>query len=173
MLYLQNEPPDWVTLFRDCKADAFHLEVRDAYAVPTESERFRRFLEGQPPLPDEHKDRWVDLMRETVGRGVTVSRVRVVTVPHSDYHRWLLSVTGSNVGAGEDIRYVPRHLAGEVPPDDWWLIDGERVVYNLVDENGKPAGLAITTDPRIVEYCLQVRERLWKQAIPYAEYANQ
>jgi hypothetical protein len=102
-----------------------------------------------------------------------MSRVRVVTIPHSDYQRWLLSVTGGNVEAGEDIRYVPRHLAGEVPPDDWWLIDNERVVFNLVDEKGAQAdGLAITTDPRIVEYCQSVKQRLWRSATPYAEYVG-
>ncbi|MGY2113433.1 DUF6879 family protein [Nocardia gipuzkoensis] len=173
MLYLQHEPPDWVALFRDCKSEAFHLEVKDAYAVPTESDRFRRFLAGEPALPDEHKNRWNDLVEETTGRGVTVSRVRVVTMPHTDYHRWLLSVTDTNTAAGEDIRYVPRHLAGEVPPDDWWLIDNERVVYNLINENGKPAGLAVTTDPGIVGYCRSVKQRLWDLATPCAEYADQ
>lgn len=172
MLYLQHEPPDWVALFGDCRTEAFHLEVRDAYAVPAESDRFRRFLEGEPALPDEHKNKWNDLIRETTRRGVTVSRVRVVTVPHSDYHRWLLSVTDTNTAAGEDIRYVPRHLAGEVPPDDWWLIDNDRVVYNMVSEHGKPAGLAVTTDPGIVDYSQRVRERMWALATPYVEYVG-
>ncbi|MFI6865298.1 DUF6879 family protein [Nocardia sp. NPDC050406] len=171
MRYLPENPPHWSDLFRECRTEAFHLEVRDTYAVPQESERLRRFLDGEPAQPDEYKNQWVDLMRETTGRGVAVRRIRVVTVPHSDYQRWLLSVTGSNVAAGEDIRYVPRHLAGEVPPDDWWLYDAQRVAYNLVDEHGKPAGMAVTTDPGVVDYCLRVKERLWELAIPFSEYA--
>jgi hypothetical protein len=95
-----------------------------------------------------------------------------VTVPHTDYQRWLLSVTHHNVNAGEDIRYVPRHLAGEVPPDDWWLLDNSRVVYNLWDENGGPAGLAITTDQRIIEYSRSVKQRLWDKATRYDEYID-
>ncbi|MGV9584585.1 DUF6879 family protein [Nocardia farcinica] len=154
------------------RADACHLEVRDSYAVPSESERFRRFLAGESALPDEHKLRWNDLIRETTGRGVAVRRVRVVTEPRSDYHRWLLSVTDTNTAAGEDIRYVPRHRAGDVPPDDWWLLDDRRVVYNLTSESGRPTGLAMTTDPRIAGYCREVRDRLWKIAIPYREYAT-
>ncbi|MFJ9363358.1 DUF6879 family protein [Nocardia sp. NPDC101769] len=172
MLYLHTDPPDWVSLFAECKREAFHLEVRDAYTVPQESERFRRFLDGEPALPDEHKNRWNDLIRETIGRGVAVTRVRVVTVPLTDYHRWLLSVTDSNTEAGEDIRYVPRHLAGDVPPDDWWLLDNDRVAYNLVNDAGKPAGLAVTTDPGVVAYSRGVRERLWALATPFAEYAQ-
>ncbi|WP_405162480.1 hypothetical protein OG203_40395 [Nocardia sp. NBC_01499] len=160
----------WPNLFRECHREAFHLETRDSYAVPHEAERIARFLNDEPP-PDP-KTPWQDLMRETTGRGVTVSRVRVITVPHTDYHRWLLSATVHNVNAGEDIRYVPRHLAGNVPSDDWWLMDGERVAYNLVADDGTQAGIGITTDPRIVDYCADVKRRLWALATPYAEYLD-
>ncbi|SUA77674.1 Uncharacterised protein [Nocardia otitidiscaviarum] len=106
-------------------------------------------------------------------RGVRTNRVRVVTVPHSDYQRWLLTVTSGNVEAGEDIRYLPRHLVTDVPSDDWWLLDNERVVFNLVDEHGVQAdGIAITTDPRIVEYCCGAKQRLWDMATPYADYID-
>ncbi|MEV0107613.1 DUF6879 family protein [Nocardia sp. NPDC050799] len=172
MRYLPHEPPDWAALFRECVSEAFHLEVRDVYAVPAETCRLGRFLDGRPALPDDPKNRWNTLIRETTGRGVTVRRVRVVSVPHSDYHRWLLSVTGTNTDAGEDIRYVPRHLAGDVPSDDWWLIDDDRVVYNLVDEHGKPSGLAVTTDRGIIQYARCVKHRLWDMATPYTEYVD-
>ncbi|MBF6235699.1 hypothetical protein IU474_01205 [Nocardia otitidiscaviarum] len=170
MLLRPNDEPDlWPRLFRELRRDAFHLEVRDEYHVADEDSRIRAFLAGEPA--PYIRTPWQDLIRETTGRGVPVTRIRVVTEPHSDYQRWLLSVTGHNVAAGEDIRYVPRTLAGQVPPDDWWLMDGERVAYNLTDPTGAPAGLAVTTDPGIVAYCQGVRERLWKLGIPYAEYA--
>jgi hypothetical protein len=91
VLYLQREPPDWAALFRDCEFEAFHLEVRDTYAVPARSDRYRRLPEGLPALPDADKYRWNSLVREAAGRGVEVSRVRIVTVPHSEYHWWLFS----------------------------------------------------------------------------------
>ncbi|HLS79328.1 MAG TPA: hypothetical protein VK083_21310 [Nocardia sp.] len=170
MRYLPLDPPDWAALLRGCESDAFHLESRDSYAVPAETARLQRFLSGEPALPDEPKARWNALVRETTGRGVAVRRVRVVSVPHSDYHRWLLSVTDSNTAAGEDIRYVPRDRAGEVPADDWWLLDDRRVVFNLTDEHDGPAGLAVTTDPGLVAHCRAVRDRLWDVATPYEEY---
>jgi hypothetical protein len=132
----------------------------------------RRFLNGEPELAEYGERPWVAFMRETVARGVAVRRVRIVTVPHSDYQRWLLSITSSNIAAGEDIRYVPRHLAGDIPPDDWWLFDGARVAFNLVDAEGQPAGLALTEDHRIVEYCIAVRDRLWEIATTYADYVS-
>ncbi|WP_280398160.1 DUF6879 family protein [Nocardia carnea] len=171
MQLLQNSP--WPSLFRQAERAAFHLEVRDTYAVPSESEPLRRFLNGEPPAPGQFAARpWTDLVRETTARGVAVRRVRVVTVPHSDYQRWLLSVTGSNVDAGEDIRYVPRHTAGVVPLDDFWLFDAHTVAFNLVDHDGKPAGAAVTSDPGIAEYCRGIEDRLWSSAIPYAEYID-
>ncbi|AHH20989.1 hypothetical protein NONO_c62180 [Nocardia nova SH22a] len=96
----------------------------------------------------------------------------MVTVPHSDYHRWLLSVTASNIDAGEDIRYLPRDLAGEVPDDDFWIFDSQKIAFNLVDEEGKPAGAAVTTDVRIVSICLSIQARLWSDSIPYSEYVT-
>ncbi|MFB8002460.1 DUF6879 family protein [Nocardia sp. NPDC056000] len=156
----------------DCQFDAFHLEVRDTYAVPSESEELRRFLNGEPPTVDYSSRPWVEAIRDTTARGVTVRRVRVLSVPHSDYQRWLLSITGGNVDAGEDIRYLPRHLADKVPADDWWIYDDARVAFNLVDGGGKPDGMALTSDPAIVDHCRAVRDRLWQQAIPFADYVT-
>lgn len=170
MLLLRGDSAD--DPFRTCVRSAFHLEVRDSYTTPSESEPLRRFLNGEPTSADYAERPWVQFMRETVARGVSVSRIRLVTVPHSDYQRWLLSITASNVAAGEDIRYVPRHLAGVVPPDDWWLFDEQQVAFNLVDGDGRPSGMAVTTDPGIVSYCLSVRHHLWELAVPYAEYAG-
>ncbi|BCK56184.1 hypothetical protein NWFMUON74_39560 [Nocardia wallacei] len=169
MLLVVGDPwPDW---FRGLRHSAFHLEVRDSYVEASESSRLQAFLAGDP-APDEPPVPWHGLMRETTARGVSVSRVRIVTVPHSDYHRWLLSITGLNIESGEEIRYLPRDEAGPVPPDDWWLFDDEKVAYNLVDAAGKPAGVAVTTDPQLAEYCRSVRDRLWQIATPYAEYIS-
>ncbi|QIS21021.1 DUF6879 family protein [Nocardia terpenica] len=168
---MQLRQGDWRDLFRECRSEAFHLEVRDDYAVAVESEPFRRFLDNEPDDYAWFRD-WEILVEELTGRGVTMRRVRVVTVPHTDYQRWSLIVAKRNIDAGEDIRYLPRHLAGEVPPDDWWLMDDERVIFNLVDQQLKSAGIAITTDPRIIEYCQGVKQRLWSLATPHADYAG-
>lgn len=164
----------WVDLLRGARKSAFHLEVKDTYAVPEESEPLRRFLAGEPDNGYD-LDEWADMIRSLAAQGVTMSRVRVVTVPHTDYQRWLLSVTGPSVAAGEDIRYINRSEVdpAEVPADDFWLIDDEIVAFNLVDSEGVPVGPAITADPGIVEYCRTAKERLWRLAIPYSEYTRQ
>lgn len=46
----------------------------------------------------------------------------------SQYQRWLLALATLNAKAGEDIRYLPRHLAGDVPADSFWLLDDETAI---------------------------------------------
>ncbi|MFE3280917.1 DUF6879 family protein [Nocardia sp. NPDC059239] len=158
-------------MFRSCRKSAFHLEVQDVYETPEESEPFRKFLNGEP---DDFAwlQGWFDLVRESSKRGVAFTRVRVVTVPHVDYVRWSLAVSPLNIEAGEDIRYLPRHLvnADDLTADDYWLFDDSTVAYTLFTPDGAAAGAAVTTDPVLVRRCAQVRDAVWRQAIPYAEY---
>ncbi|QDP82110.1 hypothetical protein FOH10_28655 [Nocardia otitidiscaviarum] len=158
-------------LLRTCKRDAFHLEVLDSYAEPHEHEPLRRFLAGEPDDCAWFRP-WTDLVQETVGRAVSMTRVRIVTEPHADYTRFALKVAELNTQAGEDIRYLPRHHAGEVPPDDFWLFDDELVIFSAFGEAGGWSG-AVTADPHIAAYCRQLKHRFWSLATPYTEYVNQ
>ncbi|WP_232535177.1 DUF6879 family protein [Nocardia terpenica] len=162
-----------IELLRECRHEAFHLEVRDQYSVPGEDEPFQRFLNGEHFGYREWFQDWSQFVQELTARQVSVSRLRVVTVPHSDYQRWSLTIAPMNVEAGEDVRYLPRHQAGRVPPDDFWLIDNKIVVFSLADKDGRsPGGAAVSTDPEIVAYCQRTRKRLWELAIPLAEYVQ-
>src|SRR5216684_6764665 len=101
--------------YRDFKAlaiarkRAFHLEQRDAYNVESEDEPFGRWLRGEPDDYAWHAD-WLGFVREATAAGVQVQRVRLATIPHSDYVRWGLDVSPQNIKAGEDIRYLARDL---------------------------------------------------------------
>lgn len=160
-------------LLRECRSEVFHLEVRDTYGVPDEDEAFRAFINEEPYDYRTWFHDWYTFVEDLTARGVSVSRLRVVTVPHSDYQRWSLGIAALNVEAGENVRYLPRHLAGEVPTDDYWLLDNEAVAFNLSDKDGRGTGnSAVTTDPVIVGQCLRIKERLWGMSAPYAEYAQ-
>ncbi|CCF61780.1 DUF6879 family protein [Nocardia cyriacigeorgica] len=170
MRLLQGEA--FLDLFRQAERSAFHLETKDAYDVAEEDPQLERFLDGHDDDDYEWFRPWLDLMRDATSKGIAVSRVRVVTVPLTDYHRWLLSITPENQHAGEDIRYLARHRAGDVPSDDWWLFDDSVVAYNLVDGSGRAIGVGVTDDPHTVDRCRSVRQRLWEIATPYAEFAH-
>jgi hypothetical protein len=166
---LQGEAFD--ELFRTFQREAFHLEVQDSYHTPEESGPFQRFLAGQPDDLAWHEP-WLDLIRDVTASGKRVTRARVVTVPHVDYTRWGLTIAEHNIAAGEDIRWLPRHLidAADLTTDDYWLFDDERVVFTVFEPNGRFAGGAATTDPVIVAHCRAVRDRVWQRAILHHEY---
>ncbi|MBF6286906.1 DUF6879 family protein [Nocardia cyriacigeorgica] len=164
-------------LFRAARTRAFHLEVRDSYAVADEAEALRRWAAGEPYEPEEQPDSWKawdDLMVETAGRGVALERLRVVTVPHSDYTRWLLSRTDIRVATGEAVRWLPRHLTdpADVPLDDFWLFDDDTVAFTTFAEDGAFMGLSITHDPAIVGRCVAAHAALWPHGIDHARYAD-
>jgi|SRR2546429_846289 len=170
MELLQGEAFD--NLFRTFDRSAFHLELQDSYHTPEEAGPFDLFLAGKPDDFAWHQP-WLALVREATRKGKTITRARVVTVPHVDYTRWGLAVAPLNIEAGEEIRWLPRHLAASIalPADDYWLFDGERVVFTIFEPNGRFAGGAATVDRTIVQHCRAARDAVWDLAILHNEYA--
>jgi hypothetical protein len=160
-------------LFRTFDKTAFHLELKDSYTVPDESGPFALFQEGQPDDFAWHQP-WLRLVREATQTGKQVTRARVVTVPHSDYVRWGLAVAPLNIAAGEDIRWLPRHLATgiDLPGDDYWLFDDRRLVFTVFHEDGRFLGGRETNDTAMIEQCLRARDQVWARAIPRSHYVS-
>jgi hypothetical protein len=162
-------------LFDTLERDAFHLELRDSYYVDSEDESYRRWKRGDPPDPRELERPWLQRMRRVIKSGKTVRRVRVVTEPLSEYIRFEYDSTLENLMAGEDIRWLPRHL---VPEDvtfplegrDWWLFDDSLIAAGHFDEHGRSLGSDVSTDPALIRQCGSVRDRLWPIAVPHGEY---
>ncbi|MGH3906525.1 MAG: DUF6879 family protein [Pseudonocardiaceae bacterium] len=171
MKLLQNEAFD--ALFHSFTHTAFHLEVQDSYHTPDEAGPFELFLTGQADDFAWHQP-WLNLVRNVTASGKSIRRVRVVTVPHIDYTRWGLTVAPHNIAAGEDIRWLPRHLidGDALPTDDYWLLDDDRAVFTVFEPSGRFAGGAATSDPKIVSYCREVRDRVWTAAISHSEYVD-
>jgi hypothetical protein len=152
---------------------AWHIELRDTYNVEREDEPFQRFLNGEP---DDYAWRaeWLSLIREVTAAGVVVQRARIVTVPHSAYTRWGFAVAPHSIEAGEDIRYLSRHLTEGIdfPPEDYWLFDDDRLVLSVFSEDGRTGWFARETDPGLTAHCRLVRDQVWSRAIPFAEYVH-
>lgn len=169
MKLLQGEA--FSDLFRTFNRTAFHLELKDSYHVPEEAGPFELFMKGKPDDFSWHQ-RWLKLVRDATQVGKMINRVRVVTVPHSDYARWGLAVAPLNIEAGEDIRWLPRHLVDDIdfPADDYWLFDCNRVIFTVFEEGGRFAGGMEEFDPGVIEQCCRVQEQVWARAIPHLEY---
>jgi hypothetical protein len=152
---------------------AFHLELKDSYHVDAEAEPLRKWQAGEY---DDHAWRhpWQSFLRERTAAGCAIQRVRVVTVPHAPYTKWLLSIAGDNVKAGEDIRYLPRHLAADVdfPSEDCWLFDDDQLVLSIFPGDGRQGAFAAEHDPDLMHRYRVARDTVWDRAIPHAEYIH-
>jgi hypothetical protein len=119
--------PEFRQLFRTFEHTAFRLEARDTYDVTYENESLRRFLAGEPDyLPSMQS--WLDMLREATAQGRRFARVRVVSMPLTDYSRFGVWCAQFTNAAGEDIRYLQRDQAEaeNLPRHDYWLFDSAR-----------------------------------------------
>lgn len=171
MTLLQGQKFD--NLFRTFDRSAFHLELKDSYRVPEEAGPFELFIKGKPDDFSWHQP-WLTLVREATRAGKSITRVRVVTVPHCDYTRWGLSVAPLNIATGEDLRWLPRHRAGGIdfPEHDYWLFDDNRVVFTVFEDDGRFAGGAQVSDPQVIEQCRKSHQQVWGLAIPHEQYTS-
>jgi len=154
--------------------EALHLEMRDVYAVKDEAERFARFLEkGYRDHDAEAEERrpWMTLIQDATSAGKVFRRARIISEPMTDYIRYEWEGTGSNVEAGEDIRWLPRRLASAIalPGNDFWLFDDSTVVFTVFTGEGDVFERQLTTDPATVQLCKSAFEAVWSIAIPHGE----
>ncbi|MGW6459747.1 DUF6879 family protein [Streptomyces sp. NPDC055078] len=166
---------DPAEVFRRCTRSAVHLEMRDSYAVDYERERFKAWKSGFRHDPADRASwwrPWLDLMSETVARGVVVRRARIVSEPVSEYIRYEHSGTFTNVAAGEQVRWLPRRQASGIalPGNDFWLFDEQLVRWNHFAGDGSPTEGETSDDPAAVKLCADAFETVWARAIPHDQY---
>ncbi len=163
--------PDFAALLRSAERSAVHLEMRDSYMADP---MFDAWREGrQIELPDEYGE-WRALVEETVARGVSVRRARIVSEPVTEYIRWEHSLTSPhNLASGETVRWLPRRLASDLmlPGNDLWLIDGRLVLFHWFTGDGGWAGHEFNEDSDTVKMVIASFEAVWERAIPHEKFA--
>ncbi|QWF79017.1 hypothetical protein HUW46_02418 [Amycolatopsis sp. CA-230715] len=98
---------------------------------------------------------WLTMVREATTEGRLFSRVRVVSVPFSDYTRFSLWASRLTNEAGDDIRYLVRDQAEAVglPKQDYWLFDSRKLAVLHFGEDDRLLGAEVVEDPAaIVEH---------------------
>ncbi|GAA4235875.1 hypothetical protein GCM10022254_44140 [Actinomadura meridiana] len=175
---LEKLPPlldreGWTELFESASSRLDHLELRDSYNVDTESPAYRLWRENQDRPRPPRESYWQGLIADTVQRGVIVRRLRVVSLPPTEYIRFEHAGTWQTVEAGESVRWLPRHEAAGLlaPSNDFWLVDSERIMFNLFDGDGRPNGRFLTDEVLVAKAISGAFEALWELATPHEEFA--
>lgn len=157
-------------MLKEFEHSAFRLETRDSYAAPSEAAAFAQFLAGEEPDMGWFQN-WLGSIRTTTGDGRTFRRVRVVSVPLSDYVRFSVGVAELANEAGEDIRYVARQDAAGLPEFDYWLFDSRTVGKMHFDDEDEFLGVELIDDPATVVELNYQRDAAWHRAITRDDFA--
>lgn len=118
---------------------------------------------------------WLDMLRAATTAGRRFSRVRVVSLPLSDYSRFGVWCAQFTNGAGEDIRYLVRDQAqaADLPDQDYWLFDSHKLVRMHFDEQDRFLGGEIIEDPHEIVQANYWRDAAWHMAVRRDDFANQ
>jgi hypothetical protein len=175
---MPSNVPTFDELIAGCTRSAVHLEMRDTYAVDYEAGPFAEWKAGVRLDPEDRATwwrPWLDLVSETVARGVVMRRARIVSEPVSEYIQYEHSGTFTNVAAGEQVRWLPRRRASTIalPGNDFWLFDDQWVHWNHFNGDGEWTGEEITDDPSASKLCVDAFEAVWAAAIPHEQYRIQ
>lgn len=162
---------EWAKLFTGFTGSAFRLETFQHYSAPDEVEALARFRSGQDPRIDLAW--WTDLARKHTQAGRTMSRVRVIIEPPSEYTRFELVAYPVMAAAGDDIKIIsvrPGNWPANVPHHDYWLFDDRDVWVLNYDSDGVLRSAELRDDPQAVQDHLRWRDAALAQAIPVSEY---
>lgn len=114
---------------------------------------------------------WLTMIHGATAAGRRFSRVRVVSTPLTDYSRFGIFCSKFTTDAGEDIRYLARDDAAELPDYDYWLFDSRTLVRMLFDEGENFLGGEVIDDPTAIVKHNYWRDAAWHRAVRRDDFA--
>lgn len=135
-------------------------------------EALRQFIEGEAVDLGWFQN-WLTMIRKATAEGRRFFRVRVVSVPLTDYSRFGVFCSAHTNAAGEDIRYLARDQAVDLPAYDYWLFDSRLLVKMHFDAEGDFLGGEIIEDPAVIVQHNYWRDGAWHRAVRRDVFANE
>lgn len=146
-------------LLNDFKESAFRLETLSEYNVPTET-KAREYFRTNGTIPEGHNDEWLRLIKQNVSAGKTMKRLRILTLPLTEYEQFEMAAYKGNIAAGEQIRFLKNKKLK--PIQDFWAFDNKWIARMLYDDRGAWLGAEVSEmnedDQRIVAAWIKVWE---------------
>ncbi|TGN77665.1 hypothetical protein E5083_10580 [Streptomyces bauhiniae] len=156
-------------LFETFKHTAWRLETRRGYASDREDPDFQAFL-ATGSSPCDFSEPWFVNIKAQTEAGKTVGRVRVADKPLTTEQLFLLDYARHNAAVGEDIRYLWREDATDLPAEDFWIFDSRLVALLHFDDADHITNIELITEPaEVVRYCI-ARDAAMHHAIARDEF---
>ena len=150
--------------------DYAKCDLRDRYAVNAAT--VAAWLAGDAAQIDAAVAAWRSDVLAASERRSRTRRIRVASEPLSDYHRFVYAVSTAGVEAGDDLRWLPRRLTSTLalPGNDFFVLDGEIVIFNVLDGHDERAEIQLYDEPDVVKSCVDAFEAAWAAAVPHHQY---
>jgi hypothetical protein len=118
---------------------------------------------------------WLTMIRDATSEGRRFARVRVVSLPLTDYSRFGHAVAQHNNAAGEDIRYLTRDQAepASLPNHDYWLFDSRKLAMMRFDDEDRFLGAEIVAEPAEIVQHNYWRDTAWHHAVRRDDFATE
>lgn len=113
------------------------------------------------------------MIRAATADGRRFARVRVVSVPLTDYSRFGVYCSRYTNDAGEDIRYLARDRAADLPDYDYWLFDSRKLVKMHFDAAENFLGGEVIDDPVEIVQHNYWRDAAWHRAVRRDDFATE
>jgi hypothetical protein len=169
---MPSSVPTFAELLGACDHSAVHLEMRDSYA-PTD--RFEAWRRGERIDWNDRASWWdpyLQMIADTVGRGVVIRRARIISEPVSEYIRWEHYITRELVEAGEEVRWLPRRRTTDLslPGNDFWLFDNRLARVHHFNGDGAVVEDEFADDPALILHLTTAFEAVWQRGVPHNHY---
>jgi len=158
-------------LLSTCTRTALKLELRDVYM--TDDPGYLAWLSGDVDGAVASYANWTRTARAAVSRGVSMRRVRVVSMPVTQYISFEHAITNQvNISAGEVVRWLPRQYASSIllPGNDVWVFDDRVVQFYHFSGDGAYLGDGVTEAPVVVRQCANAFLTAWEHAIDHYDF---
>jgi hypothetical protein len=113
------------------------------------------------------------MVQEAAAEGRYFARVRVVDLPMNDWNRYSYVLAAHNIAAGEDIRYLSRSNAAELPDYDYWLFDSSKLIVMRFDEADCFIGGELVEDSAEIVRANYWRDAAWHKATRRDDFASE
>jgi hypothetical protein len=91
----------------------------------------------------------------------------------SDWNHYSYALAERNIKAGEDIRYLERGNAPDLPDYDYWLFDSSRLIVMRFDEADRFVGGELIEDPAEIVSANYGRDAAWHKAVRREDFESE
>jgi hypothetical protein len=131
-----------------------------------------QFVAGEP-VDMSWFQNWLSMIRAATAERRRFSRVRVVSIPMTDYSRFGVFCSQYTNEAGDEIRYLTREQAAGLPDYDYWLFDSRLLVRMHFDDRENFLGGEVIEDPAVIVQHGYWRDAAWHHAVRRDDFASE